>query len=147
MSTRFQIVARVWLAAVLLVVAGAGCAGKGDDRYPVSGTVRLGDEPVRGGFVVIEPLPGGAVSVPQGYARIRDGTFDTRAGGEPAPAGPVIVRVHGTGAPTDRFPNGVPLCHGYEFRMDLAAGPNTLELAVPVTARLKEPKGGWGEGP
>ncbi|HEY1186390.1 MAG TPA: hypothetical protein VGE74_01985 [Gemmata sp.] len=130
-----------------LALFASGCGRSDSDRHPAAGTVRIGDEPIQGGFVVFEPVAGGATTQPQGYARIKDGAFDTRQGGEPAPVGPVVVRVHGTGAPTERFPNGVPLCHGYEVRMELKAGLNTLELTVPTSARLKEPKGGWGEGP
>ncbi|HEX4612839.1 MAG TPA: hypothetical protein VH092_31895 [Urbifossiella sp.] len=131
---------------VLLAAALAGC-GRGDGRQPVSGTVRIGDEPIRGGFVTIEPASAANGHGRQGRAVIRDGRFDTRAGGEPAVAGPVVIRVQGCGGPTDRFPNGVPVCHAYEIRVDLADGPNELDLKVPESARVKEPKGGWGEAP
>lgn len=133
------------MVVCVLLAAAAGCAKS--DRYPVSGTVRVGTEAVRGGFVIIEPVGGGNAAGPQGYAKIRDGAFDTRDGGEPAAAGPVVVRVQGWGAPSERFPNGVPLCTAYEVRMTLEAKANTLELAVPESARVKEPKEGWGSPP
>lgn len=129
---------------VVLAALAAGC-DKGD-RHPVSGTIRIGTQPIRGGYVIFEPAGQGAVG-PQGHAPIRDGKFDTRDGGEPAAAGPVVVRIQGWGEPSERFPNGVPVCTAYEMKLDLQAKANTLELTVPESARVKEPKGGWGPPP
>lgn len=137
-----------WLRAASVLVLGlavVGCQKSQADRYPVAGTISIGSEPIRGGFVVFEPTT--TLGGRQGYAKIQDGRFDTRTGGEPAVAGPVVVRVQGWGTPTDRFPDGVPLCDRYEFRLELQTGSNELELKVPESARLKEPRGGWGEGP
>ena len=132
--------------AALAATALAGC-GKSDGRQPVSGTVHIGTQPIRGGLVTGEPAAAANGTGRQGRAVIRDGKFDTRDGGEPAVSGPVVVRIQGCGEPTERFPDGVPLCHNYEIRMELTEGPNVLELKVPESARVKEPKGGWGEGP
>ena len=60
---------------------------------------------------------------------------------------PVVIRIQGCGEPNSTFPNCVPLCHDYEIRMELAAGPNQLDLKVLETARVRPPNGGWGEGP
>jgi hypothetical protein len=109
--------------------------------------VQIGSEPIRGGFVTIEPASAANANGRQGRAEIRDGRFDTREGGESAVSGPVVIRIQGCGVPTERFPDGVPLCHNYEIRMELADGPNELELKVPESARVREPRGGWGEPP
>lgn len=135
--------------AFLLGAAGlVGCSGAdGPNKYPVSGTVRLGDRPITGGFVVIEPADGGAGGGLQGVAPIRDGRFDTEAGGKRAVAGPVVLRIDGWGEPTAQFKNGVPLCNRHEIRVTLKPAPNELDLVVPESARVKEPKGGWGALP
>jgi len=138
-----------WFGAVAVFLTSAlttGCGG-GDGRHPVFGSVRIGDEPILGGFVTIEPASSDNRLGRQARAVIRDGRFDTRLGGEAAVSGPVVVRIQGCGTPTDRFPDGVPLCHNYEIRMDLVAGANELDLRVPESARVREPKGGWGEAP
>jgi hypothetical protein len=129
-----------------LALAAAGCS-QDDGRHPVTGTVSIGNEPIRGGFVTFEPASPANGNGRQGRAAIRDGRFDTRDGGEAAVPGPVVVRIQGWGAPTARFPNGVPVCHNYEIKMELQAGLNQLELKVTESARVKEPRGGWGEGP
>src|SRR5262249_31062570 len=103
--------------------------------------------PILGGFVTIEPASPANGKGRQARAAIRNGRFDTRDGGESAVSGPVVVRIQGCGKPTPRFPDGVPVCHNYEIRMELDAGPNDLVLVVPESARVKEPKGGWGEAP
>jgi hypothetical protein len=133
---------------IVLAAALAGCGPGGPNQYPVSGTIRIGDEPVTTGFVIIEPAatPGGAEGL-QGYAPIRNGRFDTDAGGKRAVSGPVVLRIDGRGAPSDRFPQGVPLCVRYEMRVELRPAPNQLDLVVPETARVKEPRGGWGQPP
>lgn len=135
------------MRAIGFAVISAFAVGCGQsDRHPVSGTVRIGTQPIRGGYVIFEPV-GQGVAGPQGYAPIRDGKFDTRDSGEAAAAGPSIVRIQGWGQPSERFPNGVPVCTAYETRVELQAKANTLELTVPESARVKEPKEGWGTPP
>ncbi|WP_439628280.1 hypothetical protein [Gemmata sp.] len=131
-----------WLVPVALALAG--CGGT-PDQYPVSGTIRIGDKPIPAGYVTIEALD--SPSATQGYAPIRDGRFDTRDGGQGAASGPVVLRIDGRGEPSERFPQGVPVCLRFEVRAELKPGPNQLELTVPESARVREPRGGWGAAP
>ena len=138
---------------VVFVVCGmavtlAGCSeATGPNRHRVSGTIHIGSQTITGGFVVIEPAHGSPAGPLQGYAPIRDGHFDTDDGGQRAASGPAVLRINGWGAPTEQFKNGAPLCNRYELKIDLKAEANTLDLVVPESARLKEPRGGWGELP
>ena len=129
-----------------IVFLSLGC-GKGNSAQRVFGTVTIGSEPIRGGFVTIDPASSTNSNGRQGRAVIRDGKFDTQDGGEMAVTGPVVIRVQGCGEPTSRFPDGVPLCHAYEIKMELTPGVNNLELRIPESARVREPKGGWGSAP
>jgi len=133
--------------AALSVLLFAGCSGDGPNQYPVAGTIRIGNQPVRGGFVTIEPDDGGASGGLQGIAPIENGRFDTELGGKRAVSGPVVLRIDGWGEPNARFANGVPLCNRYEIRLELQPTANELDLVIPESARIHEPKGGWGNLP
>lgn len=128
-----------------MLVALCGCGGGLPNQYPVSGTIKIGDEPIQSGYVVIEAVD--STTAVQGYAPIQNGRFDTENGGRRASDGPVILRIDGRGAPSERFPQGVPLCLRYEIRTELQRAPNQLDLVIPETARVVEPQGGWGAAP
>lgn len=134
------------LAALSVLLAGCS-ANDGPNQCPVTGTIRIGDQPLTGGFVTIEPADGGANGGLQGIAPIRNGRFDTEDGGKRAVSGPVVLRIDGWGEPSPRFANGIPLCNRHEIRVELQPGQNQLELTVPESARIREPKGGWGNLP
>ena len=70
----------------LLLLSLASC-NKGDDRQRVYGSVSIGGQPIRGGFVLIDPASDSNRNGRQGRAAIRDGRFDTRDGGEMAISG------------------------------------------------------------
>lgn len=134
------------MACLMLTSTMLGCA-EDDGRRPVTGTVQIGDQPIRGGFVTFDPASTSNGHARQGRAVIRDGRFDTSEGGEPVIMGPVLIRIQGWGEPSERFPTGIPVCHNYEIRMQLDESTPELELKVPESARVQPPQGGWGEGP
>ena len=146
-TTRAAARPRLTGLAVLTGVALAGCSPSGPNQYPLSGAIRIGNQPITGGFVTIEPADGGVKGGLDGHAPIRNGRYDTEDGGRRTVAGSVVLRVSGWGEPSSHFKNGVPLCNRYEVRVQLKSEPNTYDIVIPETARVKEPVGGWGQLP
>ena len=110
------------------------------DRYKVSGTVTYKGQPVVAGQVIFEPDPEKGNTGPQGYARIKDGEFQTvpKRG---SVGGPVIVRiVPCDGIVSPALPFGNPILKtAYETRIELPYESSTQEFAVPAQEELAAP--------
>lgn len=111
---------------VILLSLASGC---GDRRFAeVTGTVRLGGEPLSGAFIVFQPETEGEVrgvgsTDRQGQYRI------LRPGGRfGAPRGPNTVSVHGGDSG-----QAIPPEYGTQstLRFEVRPGPNTFDIEIP----------------
>ena len=135
---------RIWLLIVCVGVTGlSGCGGAPNDgppRYRVSGTGTYKGAPVPRGQLIFTPDKSRGNSGPQGRAEIRDGKFDTGAGGAGMIGGPHMVRIDGLDGvqPADdvdgHFRDGSPLFIDYQQREDFANSAVTREYSVPESA-------------
>src|SRR5437667_5892243 len=115
---------------VLAIAALAGCTSEsGPKRYRVSGTVRVGGEPVPYGEVLFTPDSGKGNSGPQGIAIIENGKYDTAATRAPGVAGgATVVQVT---ALADRSGK---LIGEYQFSIDLPKADTTHNIEIPASA-------------
>jgi hypothetical protein len=83
-----------WLVLAAVLALPAGCGG-GPERHHVSGQVLYDGKPVPAGEIYFDPDSAKGNDGPQGFARIKDGRYDTRQGGVAAAPGPQVVRILG----------------------------------------------------
>ncbi len=124
------------MAAVffVLVWSVSGCGGSGVERVVVSGTVTYKGELVPAGPVIFEPDPKRGNTGPQGFARIKDGKYQTELG-LGSVGGSVIVRItccDGENV-SQAYPFGAPIfLPPYETRIELPhGGSSTQDFDVP----------------
>jgi hypothetical protein len=126
---------RLLLLGVGLVLLVAGC-DSGPKRCHVSGQVLYEGKPVPAGEIYFDPDFTKGHDGPQGFARIKDGRYDTREIGKPLAAGPHVVRVLGCDGkipPGEDLPFGRPLFAEYKQSVDIPAQENaTVDIDVPV---------------
>jgi hypothetical protein len=124
--------ATVGVAGLLLLGLLVGCSESGPKRNRVSGKATFQGKPIPYGDVVITPDDARKNSGAQGIAMIREGQYDTSAGGGKGyGGGPAVLRVTGlTGE------GGKLLCE-YEFRVDLPSGDATHDFDVPAQGAPK----------
>lgn len=123
----------------LLLAAGlallAGC-DRGPKRYHLSGQVLYDGKPVPAGEIFFDPDGKKKHDGPQGFARIKDGRYDTRDGGKPAGSGPYVARILGGDGvipPGADLPLGRPLFPEYTKSVDIPAEEDAkLNFDVPV---------------
>jgi hypothetical protein len=122
-----------WLLLGVGLVVLAGC-DSGPKRHHVSGQVVYDGKPVPVGEIYFDPDVTKGHDGPQGFARIKDGRYDTRQGGLPVTAGPHIVRILGfDGHPAPEQPLGRRLFEEYKKSTDISAQDNaTLDFEVPA---------------
>lgn len=125
---------RLACAAVLFLGLGClnGCGGKveGPARFDVSGTVTYASKPVPAGSILFEPDKGN--KGPAGYAKIKDGKYDTKNDGAGTVGGSHTVRIvclDGVAKPDS--PDGVLLCPEYTTSVDLPKEKTTKNFEVP----------------
>jgi hypothetical protein len=113
---------------VLLV----GC-DSGPKRHHLSGEVKFNGNPVPAGEIYFDPDVTKGHDGPQGFARIKDGRYDTRAAGLPMTAGPHFVRILGFDAvPGPEQPLGKRLFPEYRTSATIPdEGDATLHFDVP----------------
>jgi hypothetical protein len=123
----------VLLACFLFITTGCG---RGDvDRFDVSGRVTLDSQPVPFGQIIFDPDTAAGNSGPQGFAEIRNGTYNTRSGRSTV-GGPHIVRIMGFGSDpkTGDENNPVPaLFSDYETKVDLPKKTATQDFEIPAS--------------
>jgi hypothetical protein len=121
------------LSSVAAAIALVGLVGCGGSRtLELSGTATFGGKPIPAGRIYFTPDTKKGNNGPQGFAEIKDGTFDTRDGGRGPVGGPTIVILAGNDG---SFGNGqgLPLFDDYSQSVELSAsGPNSFD--VPANA-------------
>lgn len=142
---------RPTLAATTLMAAGLlsllGCGGSDDSgRARVRGKVMYENEPVRAGVLQFNPDANRKGSGVQGTAIVKNGSYDTNAGGKGGPPGPVVIRLDAfDGVVEEGKPHGT-LLFTYETTGDLNPGETTIDLNLKKGQVIKAPKT-TGPGP
>jgi hypothetical protein len=122
---------------VLLLAVGlgllVGCGGQ--KRCHVAGQVLHGGKPVPVGEIYFTPDASKANTRSQGFARIRDGRFDTRDGGLPVQPGSYVVRIlgfDGQALPEQDLPFGKQLFPPHQTVAEVPTRDTTLDFEVPA---------------
>ena len=119
----------VIIVPVAVAALATGCKPDGPTRYPVSGTVTVGGQPLVKGLITFDPDRSKRPDGPQGFAFVEGGKYDTDKGtGRGAVGGAVIVRIEG-----QADVNGKPTRVEYSTKADLPLdGPGVQDVDVPV---------------
>jgi hypothetical protein len=119
------------LAAALAVLAGCD---SGPKKYHVSGQVLFDGKPVPAGEIYFDPDVSRGHDGPQGFARIKDGKYDTRETGLPVTAGPHRVRILGfDGKAGPELPLGRRLFPEYKTPVEVPEQADApLDFNVPA---------------
>lgn len=118
------------LLALCLSGTLPGCGG--DKTLQVSGTVRFEGQPVPAGLVWIDPDVEQDFAAGQGFARIKDGHFNTAQEGRNVVEGPYLIRIQAyDGKPEKGAPLGKPLRAEYREKVVLSAGKTSLNIDLP----------------
>lgn len=103
----------------LLLFGPLGCGqNSGPRRYEVSGKVSYRGEPVRFGYIYLEPDPLAGNSGPGSMAKIIDGAYRTDPG-TGVVGGSYRVRICGLGPPAEDLGDGKPLFPEKLYIVDL----------------------------
>lgn len=133
--TPFRVLSLVFGLGLL----GLGCGGdSGPTRFPLTGKVTFAGQPVKFGMIQFEPDKGN--QGPQGFAEIRDGSFDTTSGGQDVVPGKVVAKINGyESAPASaNSEEPVPtLFVNYEVRFEMSDKLATKDIDVPQQASVK----------
>jgi hypothetical protein len=129
-----------FLVCAFLGCLSLGCGG--DKTYRVSGKVTFKGNPVPAGQIYFIPDGAKGNSGATGFARIKDGTYDTDAeGGRGSAGGPMIIAIEGldpSTAPAKADPSGevtaTVLFARYEVNEDLPKEATTKDFEVPASA-------------
>ena len=113
-----------------IAVLFLGCSS-GEKIHDLSGSVTYEDKPVPAGHIVFEPAAGN--TGPAGFAKIKDGRYDTRIlEGRGVVGGPHLVTIMGqTGIPSGELLNGKPIFPEYTTTADLPKNNGTHDFEVP----------------
>jgi hypothetical protein len=120
----------VILVSILAILAGCSSSER---IYDLSGAVTYQDKPVPAGHIRIEPDTSAGNSGPSGFAKIKDGRYDTRVlDGRGTIGGPHLVFILGLdGVPRGELLNGLPVFPDYSTTVDLPKKSGTYDFAVP----------------
>jgi hypothetical protein len=126
--------------AVLGGLLLAGC-GRGPTLYHVSGRVTYDGQPLPAGVIYFDPDVTRNHDGPQGYAVIKNGTYNTSArGGKGVVGGAYVARIEGfDGRPGRELPLGTPLFTDFQKRRELPWASSEQDFTVP---RRQPPAGG-----
>ena len=114
---------------------GSGCGPTGPKTFEVSGAITFDGKPVPAGRIDFFPDFSKGNDGPQGYAIIKDGTFDTRKDGLGHVGGPMVIRIEGFDGKSDNpafF--GTPIFDKHEIKRDLPKDTSVQDLEVPASA-------------
>jgi len=120
-------------AQALLVLGLLVCAGCGGPvSYQVSGHVTYDDKPLPAGVVYFDPDVTKSNDGPQGYAIIKDGSYNTSAeGGRGVVGGAYVARIEGfDGRPGEELPLGMPLFTDFTQTLDLPEADSEQDFSV-----------------
>ena len=120
-----------WL--LMIAATAVGCGG-GPRVYELSGTVTYQGKPVPAGNIVFEPDTSQGNQGAPGYAKIKNGQYDTRQnGGEGTVGGPHLVRIIGLdGVARGELVNGSPLFPEFNTTADLPKANATKDFDVAI---------------
>jgi hypothetical protein len=118
--------------ALLIIAVVSGC-GSEEQVYDLSGEVSFQGKPVPMGTIVFEPDVTKGNNGPSGYAKIRDGRYDTRdEEGQGTMGGPHLVRILGLdGVARGELLHGLPVFPEYTTTAELPRETSTLDFVVP----------------
>jgi len=119
-----------WVATALAILL-AGCSS-GERTYNLSGSVTYKGKPVPAGHIVFEPDTKSGNSGGPGFAKIKDGHYDTSIlDGRGTVGGPHLITIHGLdGVPRGELLNGIPLFQEYSTTADLPKKDGTQDFEV-----------------
>lgn len=124
-----------------------GCGERPPTQYHVSGNVTFGGKPVPAGSILFEPDTTKGNQGPAGFAKIKDGKYDTRNSGQGTVGGPHVVRITGLdGIPAEELPEGALLFPEYKTEVDLPKQNSTQDFDVPASAQPQPPPGAGAAG-
>lgn len=111
----------------------AGCGGGSGSRgVDVSGTVTFNGKPVPRGVIYFDPDTAADNDGVQGFARIRDGVYDTRETGKGIGGGAYHVRI--TGATAEGDGPAKALFGEYNVSVDFPFETTTRDFEIPASA-------------
>ena len=124
------------LASIAVLLAGCS---SGDRTYDLSGSVTYQGKPVPAGQIVFEPQGDAGNNGGPGFAKIKDGHYDTRIlEGRGTLGGPHSVTIHGLdGVVRGELLNGIPLCPDYRTTADLPKKDAQQDFDVPASSARK----------
>jgi hypothetical protein len=139
----------IWLAAAL-TIGGVGCGGSdAPETFHLSGNVTFDGKPVASGRIRFMPDSSKGNSGTAGYAEIKEGKFDTSAGGKGHVSGPMIVSIEATdpsqeASPDDPDPqpSAPPPFPRYQTTVELPKEDTTKDFEVPADAAKVKVKSG-----
>jgi hypothetical protein len=125
------------LLAAAAIVLPAGCGGPA--RYDVSGKVTYDGRPLAAGVIFFDPDVTKKNDGPQGYAIIKNGTYNTSAkNGRPVVGGPYLARIDGfDGQPGRELPLGKPLFTNFQQAVDLPHATSTRDFNIPAQKKQR----------
>lgn len=120
------------LTAGAALLMAAGC-GSGERLYHLSGAITYQGRPVPAGTIVFEPDATKGNTGASGYAKIKDGRYDTKAPEcKGTVGGPHLVRILGLdGIARGELLNGMPMFPEYSTMADLPQEDSTKDFEVP----------------
>lgn len=129
-----QSTALALLASIVALLAGCS---SGERTYNLSGAVTYKGKPVPAGHIVFEPDTKTGNNGGPGFAKIKDGRYDTRVlEGRGTVGGPHLVTIYGLdGIPKGELLNGTPIFPEYMTTADLPKQDGQKDFEVPVGAR------------
>jgi hypothetical protein len=109
-----------------------GCSS-GERTYQLTGAVTYDGKPVPGGHIIFEPDTNAANNGGSGFAKIKDGRYDTSIlDGRGTVGGPHVVRIYGTdGVPHGELLNGIPIFQEFMTTADLPKKNGAVDFTVP----------------
>jgi hypothetical protein len=120
-------------ACSLLLV---GCGSQGPTTYRLRGAVTFDGQPAAVGRIDLVPDASRGNSAMAGFASIKNGTYDTAAGGIGSVGGPMIVTVAGSlpQSPAGDTANARETVFEHTFTAELPREASTLDVGVPPSA-------------
>jgi hypothetical protein len=118
-----------------------GCGKSGPARIDVKGTVTFLGKPVPAGQILFDPDAKRSNEGPAGFARIKNGQFDTRDAGKAPIAGAHVARIIGMdGVPGPEMPRGHILFREWSKEIDVDRSNPEFDFQVPADYGVQNKK-------
>jgi len=121
---------RKLLCALAMLLIANGCAESKPGRFDVSGKVTHQGELLLKGTITFDPDASAGNSGPQGFARIRDGSFSTEQSGKGTLGGQHVVRIIGEMGPDPAKPGNVFYVN-HRMQLDLPKERIVRDIEIP----------------